>query len=240
MNDFVKIQEYLTQGLLCEETLGAINVKQWRKLRLQGQIDESVIALEPRVPAGSDAPHAGRSGCGALVEMPSYEVVHENISGPPGLITASVLVLEEPNLNFAPETGTQMSAEEVAKFIADSTHQWVIGGSGIFTAVRKTIEPADEYPGLVGYRTKLHMQAPRNLLTRCAPVTVTEVALNVTLASATEGAAIYYTLDESFPGPANEEAVLYAEAFDMEAGQVLLVAAYKSGCLRSNVGRLES
>lgn len=238
MNDFVKIQEYFTQGLLCEEEIGAINVYQERKLRLQSQVDGAVIFTSPRVPAGSNAPHAGRSGCGVLVEMPSFEVIHENLTGPPGFITLSALVLEEPNLNMAAETGTQMSAEEVAKFIVDSTHQWVVEGSGILTAVRKTIEPVEEYDGLVAYRVKLQCQALRSTKVRCAPVTVTEASLNVTLACATEGAAIYYTLDESFPGPSNTDAILYSGAFDMEANQVLLVAAYKSGYLRSNVGRL--
>ncbi len=172
MNDFVELQEDLTQGLLAEPGLRFINVVQYRKLRLQSEIDWSTVYTTPR---------NGRAGCGILVEMPAFEVLHPNVSGPVGNLVLSCVALEEPNLNFGPATGTQMSAEAVSRFILDSSHQWEIGGAGVMSAVREAIRglwrtedlrgvmgpgtlrdaiwDAQRFEGLVAYRVKLQMQA---------------------------------------------------------------------------------
>ncbi len=246
MNDFVKVQEFFTQGLLCEDYLAAINVLQYRKLRLESVVDWSVIWQRPRVPlVNPDGSHssdmnAGRSGCGILVEMPSFKVLHPNLGGPPGFLVASAVVVEEPNLNMTPETGTLLSAEEVSKFILDSTHQWVVGSVGILTAERNAIEPTEEFDGLVAYRVNLSMQAPQCKRKRVAGTDITLMGQNVTLTSITDGADIYFTTDGSFPGPSNAAAIKYSEPFDF-AGRILLTAAYKpgAGMLRSNVESYE-
>ena len=53
---------------------------------------------------------------------------------------------------------------------------------------------------------------------------------NITLTCATSGAAVYYTTDESFPGPGNDEALLYSTPFTLASGTHLLrVAGHKAG-----------
>jgi hypothetical protein len=249
MNDFVQLQEDLTQGLLAEPGLRFINVVQYRKLRLQSEIDWSTVYTAPR---------NGRAGCGILVEMPAFEVLHPNVSGPVGNLVLSCVALEEPNLNYGPATGTQMSAEEVSRFILDSSHQWEIGGAGVMSAVREAIRglwrtedlrgvvgqgtlrdaiwDAQRFEGLVAYRVKLQMQAAATPVARVSQPAVQVQQSRVSLSSATAGAEIYYTWDGSFPGPGNPRAIKYSGPLPA-AGPVLRHAAYKPGMFRSSVVR---
>jgi hypothetical protein len=249
MNDFVELQQDLTQGLLAEPGLRSINVVQYRKLRLQSEIDWSAIYTTPR---------NGRAGCGILVEMPAFEVLHPNVSGPVGNLVLSCVALEEPNLNFAQATGTQMSAEAVSRFILDSSHQWEIGGAGVMSAVREAIRglwrtedlravagqgtlrdaiwDAQRFEGLVAYRVKLQMQAAATPVARVSQTAAQALPSGVSLSCATEGAELYYTWDRSFPGPGNPRAIKYLGPFQ-PAGSVLRHAAYKPGMFRSSVSQ---
>jgi hypothetical protein len=63
---------------------------------------------------------------------------------------------------------------------------------------------------------------------------------SLTLSCATSGAAIYYTLDGSYPGPGNAEAVLYAGAVTLAAGVFTLRAAgHKAGLAASGDRRAD-
>jgi hypothetical protein len=249
MNDFVQLQEDLAQGLLSEEALQPINIVQYRKLRLQSEIEWSAIYTTPR---------NGRAGCGVVVEMPTFEVLHPNVAGPVGNLVMSCVVLEEPTLNFEAATGTYMSAEEVSKFIVDSSHQWELGGSGVMSAVREAIRglwrtedlhsvvgqsslrdaiwDAQRFQGLVAYRVKLQLQAAGVPLPRVAMPALLEGGSQTTLTCATNGAEIFFTTDGGFPGPSNPSAAKYTAPFPGTGG-ILRYAAYKSGMIRSNVGR---
>jgi hypothetical protein len=249
-SDMVRIQEDFTQGLLSEPALRFINIMQYRKLRLRSEIDWSGVYTTPR---------QGRAGCGVVVEMPAFEVLHPSVPGPVGNLVLSCVVAEEPNLNMEPETGTCLSAEAVAQFILESSHQWEIGGVGVMCAVREAIRgiartedphgtvgerslrdmfwDAQRFRGLVAYRVKLQMQAAGAALPRVALPVAQEDGVEVTLSCATDGAVMYYSMDAGFPGPGNERAVQYEGSFEM-SGSVLRYAAYKPGWVRSHVGEL--
>jgi Chitobiase/beta-hexosaminidase C-terminal domain len=249
MRDFVQLQEDLAQGLMGESFLRFINVVQYRKLRLQSELDWSAVYALGR---------NGRAGCGVLVEMPAFEVWHPNVAGPVGNFVLSCVVLEEPNLNFEPGTGTQLSAEAVSEFILESSHQWEIGGVGVVSAQREAIRglwrtedlhaavgqgslreaiwDAQRFQGLVAYRVKFQLQAAAMPWTRVAPPVLHQQQLDLILTCATGQAAIYFTTDGSYPGPGNPRAVLYAGPFQTAAA-TLRYAAYAAGQIRSNVGQ---
>jgi len=253
MDDLVQLQEDLAQGLLAEPGLRFINVVQYRKLRLQSEIEWSSVYTAPR---------NGRAGCGILVEMPGLEVLHPNVSGPVGHLVLSCVALEEPNLNHNPATGTQMSAEAVSKLILDSSHQWEIGGAGVMSAMREAIRglwrtedlrgvvgqgtlrdaiwDAQRFEGLVAYRVKLQMQAAPTPRARVSQPAALLGDSQVSLSCATAGARIYYTLDGSFPGPGNPLAVPYAGSITIPApGTVLRAGAYAEGMFRSSTIRAQ-
>lgn len=179
-------------------------------------------------------PRAGRSGCGVLVEMPVLEVLHPNVSGPPGNLLISCAVLEEPSANMNPSTGTQMSAEWVSRLVLDSSHHWEDAGVGVMSAERRAIESADGFEGLVAYRVRWRLQEAAPAISRVAAPVAVVANGQVTLSCATPAAQIYYAVDASFPGSANPAATLYACPFPAPPpGAVLRFAAYAPAMFRS-------
>lgn len=217
MTNYVQLQEDLTFALLSAASLANINVVQYRKLRLQGQIDLSAIYQIVR---------NGRSGCGILVEMPSFEVAHPNLLGPEGDLVMTFAVIEEPNLNFEPTGGTLLSAEDVAQTVLDELHGYFIAGLTSLYADKTAVRSADEFQGLVAYRVQFRMRQVRAQTPRVATPSITNVGNVITLACATPGADIYYTLDGTFPGQPNPGAVKYLNPFPMGLGLTLRVAAW--------------
>jgi Chitobiase/beta-hexosaminidase C-terminal domain len=226
MNSFVKLQYFLEQMLLSAGALSSVNIVAYRKLRLQSELDYSTVWQTPR---------NGRSGCGVLVEMPQFRVESPNVTGPIGDLVLSCAVLEDPDMNLAPATGTLLSAEEVSQTILDLAHQWGIDGVGAIYADRQAIEDAKEFQGLLAYRVSLRTRMVRDQTPRCALPAITESNLTVTLACATEGATINYTQDGTFPGPSNPGAQQYSEPFQ-QTGHELYWCAFAPGCNPSAVG----
>lgn len=226
MTDYVQLQEDLYHLLLSAGTLADINVVQHRRLRLAAELEISTLWQMPR---------NGKAGCGVLVNMPEVQVGHANLPGPEFVTTISFSVVEEPNLNFAPG-GTQLSAEEVAQRVAELLHGYAGGNwGGALFAKGAVVTPDTDFPeGLLAYKVTLNLRLVRTQTARVATPTVSIDGENLTtLACATAGAAIYYTLDGSFPGSGNPAATLYSAPFTPEVGQELRWAAYLSGLLPS-------
>ena len=226
MINLVQMQADAAGALLSDDRLSAVNVVQYRKLRAQSEVDASAIYAVPR---------NGRAGAGLLVEMPTLVVPKPNLPGPSGQFVVTLVALEEPNMNQEPTLGTMVAAEDIAQIVLEILHGLVIEGVGALYADERPIVPADEFPGLVGYRITLRLATLRPQMERVATPSIAEDALNVTLACTTAEAAIYYTQDGSFPGPGNEAALIYANTFAM-SGTVLRWAGYLDGMVGSNVG----
>ncbi|SPE62804.1 hypothetical protein SBV1_900025 [Verrucomicrobia bacterium] len=231
MNDFTQLQDDLCQALLSADALANINIVSYYKLRLQSEIDFSSIWLNPR---------NGRSGCGILVQMPSFEVHSPNVSGPIGDIVHSLTVIEDPMLNFCPATGTLLSAYQVAQIVLDILHLWSNGGSGQVYAATRAIEEAKNFPGPFALTVKLNQKEARQQTPRCALPILSQAAGLVTLSCVTAGSAIYYTLDGTFPGPSNPGAQKYAAPFPTPTGKPIRYAAWAPGSNGSAVGFLMS
>lgn len=218
MTNFVQLQNDVTHALLSAPALSKVNVLQYRKLRM-----ESVVNLD----ALWQTLRGGCSGAGILVEMPVANVTSPNVTGPAFNLIQSFVVLEEPNINFAPQTGTFLSAEEIAQIVFDALHLQAIEGIGTLQA--NTIKEAAEFPpGLLAYRVECKIIVARPQTVRCAVPIIAIAGGQATLTSTTADSAIYYTVDESFPGRSNPAAVLYEAPFDVVSGQVLRVAAWKA------------
>ena len=228
MIDLVKLQEDWTFKLQSEPALENINIIQLRKLVIASQIDFKLLTLTAR---------NGRSGCGAVIEMPTFNVPSQNAPGPMGSFELTVLVAEMPTINMAGATGTLQSAEEVAMRIMEIGHRFFIRDAAEFVASKNAMEPAEFEPGHVAYRVRfafLHSPTPA---TRCSIPTISETNGLVSLACETSGADIYYTTDDTFPGPANPSATRYTAAFQVDSGTVVRVAAYKDGLTGSDIDR---
>ncbi|MDE2099110.1 MAG: chitobiase/beta-hexosaminidase C-terminal domain-containing protein [Patescibacteria group bacterium] len=228
MLDFVQLQNDVTNALLCAENLETVQVAQYRKLRMQSVIDLSSIWMNPR---------NGKVGCGLLVEMPTFDVTAPNLPGPEGDLGLTVVVLEEPNINMEPTSGSQIAAEEAAQWVLDTLHGLLIDGVGALYADRNAIREASEFTGVVAYRVAFRVKALRPQTGRVATPTITETNLEVTFTCNTPGATIYYTTDGSFPGPSNPAAIQFDGNLFTFSGSALRWAAYAPGLVGSNVGQ---
>ncbi len=226
MTDYLQLQSDLHYAALSNGALENINIKLWRKLRLESEVDLSALWMTPR---------NGRSGVGVVIELPEFDVQNPNLPGPEAFLLLSFLVLEEPNINFTPTLGTLISAEQVAQLLLEIFHDYQVEGFGTLFAAPKAIASVEDYPGIVGYRVTFRARVPRAQTARVATPVLVEAAGSVTITCATADAQIYFTTDGSFPGVGNSAAQLYSAAFAVTAGDVLRAAAYKSGSPGSHV-----
>lgn len=231
-SNLVRFQQELTEGLLSWDALDRINIVQWRKLRLDSEIKQDTVWNTPR---------NGRSGCGVLVEMPIIEVPQSPAPGPTELFTIGLLAIEEPNLNFAPETGTQMDAESVARLLRKFVHQWFQADVGELYVAEIGTRPVEEFPGLVAYRTTASVLLIDDVFPRLNSPVLSEpnpLELRLENPAGQEDAEIYFTLDDTFPGLGNPIAQKWeGNNFSVESGTVIRYAAWQAGYLPSHVHR---
>lgn len=229
MIDLVKLQEDWLAKLLSEPSLDRINFVSLRKEVIASRLDFALLTKTAR---------NGRMGCGGVVEMPTFLVPQSNAPGPQGAFEISVLIAEMPTINMS-TTGTKQTAEEVALLVLEAGHRFFVRDVAEFVAGRQAMEPAEDFDqaGHVAYRVRFAFLFANQQRLRVAMPEIVEDAGRVTLTCATADAQIYYTLDDTFPGPGNPGAVRYTDAFDVVSGQLLRVAAYKDGLLGSDVDR---
>jgi len=197
-------------------------------LQIQTTLDQALAGLVQK---------GGKSGAAIIIQMPTADVPESNVPGPQMEVTIQVRVLENPLVNMAPETGTLRSAEQIALDVLNALHHFDPGTSGSPLFVdKKAIEPNNDFPGKVTYDCYIRTRQGLDPAARVAPVTISKAgalpSTVVTLASSTVGAAIRYTLDGSFPGPA---ATLYSAPFTQPTAVTVRAAAYLTGKQGSDI-----
>jgi hypothetical protein len=230
MINLVQLQNDLLYALLSSEGLQNVNILQFRKMRIESEIDWSLVFLGQR---------AGRGGVGVIVEMPEASVDKPNIEGPMFELDLSFLVVENPTINLDATTGSGVSAEDVAQNILDLFHLWNIEGVGQLRAAGKVISDSNEFEGCVCYRVTLRLMNPRGQTQRCAFPVFTATGSVWEITCSTESADIWFTTDETFPGrDVNSTARQYSGPFDCASGTVLRAVAYKDGMNMSAVKKI--
>lgn len=179
---------------------------------------------------------SGKAGVVAVVLMvelepqPSNDIVARWRSLP------TVQVIEAPLLNRG-ANGIGKTGAQVATRIRQEVHLFSNGYGGTLEFAGQTPLPAD--PGKTSYGvqfSRVGMDARYDsVATPTAAVTAETAPATVTLSCATAGATILYTLDGSYPGPANEAALVYADPLELAVAAEIRVAAYAAGKRASNV-----
>jgi len=181
------------------------------------------------------------SGNGIAIEvlMPSIERADE--AG--GILLFEphtiVRVKENADINMGSQ-GSQIPCEEIALRVCATLEGFLPQGYGAALSIRKeAIVPCKDLPGLVAYdvcvRGRFAMPAPlKAVLPR-----ISGDPAAVALATATEGAAIYYTTDESYPWAgtlANPgTGTVYTGPFPTTPGTKIRAAAFLAGLQGSDV-----
>ncbi len=151
---------------------------------------------------------------------------------------------------FAPGTGAQKYAEDIAQIIADILHLLPIDGVGEFKCQGRTIEAADdpEYQGTHAMRITIRGTPKRSGQSARVPIPVSALSEGMMALTCSDAQAdIFYTLqpsgtvlDDSCPsraGAGNPASVKYVEPFAVETGDTIRFAAYRSGYINSVVRR---
>jgi hypothetical protein len=233
-NPLLRFQEDVTGFLLSHTPLQYVSIVAVRPRTageakgIQTKIDEALAGISKR---------NGKLGVSIIVSMPGVDKVQPNVRAIKGDMILAVDIIENLLLNNGAE-GTGATAEEHALMVAGLLQHQTFDGGQPVVGDAKLITPLQEevMDKKVVYRVTVRKALVGELLEKVAMPAIAKDGNLITLSCTTPGAAIYYTLDESFPGPGNAAALLYAAPFEIEVGEhVLRAAAFKNGLAGSHV-----
>ncbi len=198
---------------------------------IQTRIDQ-LIAGESR--------KSGHYGAAVTFLMPEGDTTKPNPSGPQMEFVFTARIQEMPIINFGPN-GTRKSAEEIALYIVQLFHLAMFNGGNSLYADVATLTPSTDYAPKVTYDVRFRMQGNLRAPVKCAMAIITPNSgaspQTVTLTSATGGAAIYYTIDGSYPSSRGKTAQLYSGPITVAFACTLRAAAELAGSQQSSVSQ---
>ena len=199
----------------------------------------------------------GKGGIVVVVHTPSEEAVDPETPGPQSKIVLPVSVMEDPLLNRdTAGGGTGKPWPRVGRRVKGGLHLFDFGSGAVLTfasmqyeLVKGSPQPTYFFDCVTGETPEWKVPVP----------TIRQTPDGILLSCLHDGAAIWYTLDGSYPRPGNDAALLYDDilrdsegepvtdsvgdiviappALPLEADTLLLVAAYADGYLGSNIIR---
>ena len=230
MFDSVQAQYDLLGVLSCASALANVNVKSYRKMRLQQEVDFASLITQGR---------NGFAGAAVLVCQPEAASHIQNASGPILNWLFPVICFEQPDINFGPD-GTKLSAEDLGQIVMDVLHKFPDERTGQFS-VDGSLRPETEFvmPGVIGYRVNFQVVGKSIQTPRCGPVTIVLGGGTATMTCTTAGAAIWFTTDGTFPvsdaGGGQPDTNLYSAPIATYSGMAIRAAAYLPGYNNSAV-----
>ena len=241
MIDLYQAQEDLFEILMSAPQLSTVNVVNERRFIMAAQAEMDAVWQTVR---------NGCAGNGLLVEEPKVQA-HGEYGAAPGpvlIITFPIVCFQNGDAALLDKVGGGFYASRLGAAVMDVFWQLQINGIGLLTLEGDAYARADDFPGINAVRifpkAKL---APAPANNRCAIVTATMAGNQVTLACATAGAKIVYTLDGSCPSdpavainpltkqPINPAATVYAGPFNAAPGFVRAAAYAGAGDMQSPV-----
>lgn len=221
-----KLQQDIGAKLNAEAFFATINVQLERK-----ELYSSELAMA----AIWQTPTGGKQGVGVVVAMPDLNIEDAEAPGPELVCTQTLTVLEEPNVNQNPGTGTLIFAEDIGIYLIRLLHQFGLSQDITLYGRGRVMTPNRQHEGIRGVDVEFEYRFTPDELTKCATVPISFAEGQCTLTCATAGASIYYTVDGSFPGPGAQTAVVYQGPFAAASGTQIRAAAYAPGLAGSDV-----
>jgi hypothetical protein len=230
MDPLLQLQYDLNDKLNSEAFFYYIPVAMLRALVIAQEVSSKLPHL-----AGKN----GRLGLGIIIHMPETRGIDPNVSQPQSEEEPAIDVVENPELNFDPSTGTQITCEECVRAIRRLIQPLSLDGQIFFFDQGAIIQaPIPDvrnlYPGCAGYRLTLKVRLNDVALpAKCAAPRITNSGDNITITTTQAGAATYYTTDGTFPGPSStgpnntaSTAQVYAAPFAAAGGAYIRAASY--------------
>lgn len=187
----------------------------------------------------------GKRGVAVVIPQVIGDDEYPEVALGPLLLRPAFEVVELVTLNRDPN-GTGKSARQVARRIRDVIKPLAL--PGLLTDMvpeKPCIEPVAAVPemgtNVVAYRVNFRaFEAEATTPSVAAMPLLSEAAGQLVLATATADAAIWYTLDDSYPAPNYGESQLYSGPLTLAAGTwILRCGAYLAGAtdIASAIGR---
>ncbi len=183
------------------------------------------------------------SVCGtvAIVIMPTLIPESRDAPGPSYFVRYTVQVIDFPVIRRQSPGGSGVSAEAICDRIRQIIHRFASGrGQTLFFDGLTPIQAQD---GQVSYGVHFRcrsIDSPPPSVATCGISPATGAGpLSVTLSNQTAGAAIYYTLDGSYPSSVNTAATLYTVPFTAPAASLVRACGSKTDYQQGNVAQVQ-
>lgn len=200
----LKLQEDVLGRLSNDAYFADIPVFLQRKGDIEQEVIQALNVLNEKT---------GKVGSCVIVLMPELEAPEGESPGPVVEMVQSVQVITHRLFNDG-ENGTGKSSEQIAANVLNLLHRYIPFHLGwVMMADRRPVRPERAQDGVVSYLVVTRMTAALGRTAKVSAPQVMQAGAEVSLSTASAGAALYYTLDGTYPGPANEAATLYTVPF---------------------------
>lgn len=180
----------------------------------------------------------GAVGAVLIVIMPALKPESPDAPGPLYNVTLSVQVVTSPLFALA-EGGSGFSSEQLATRVRQLLHLRNLGRGGVLCFASVEPLPGDE--GKVSYGVTFTRRGNDAPLVKCARPQITFGGGNVTIACATLGATIIFTVSGQYPSPAADaadDALIYAAPVALAPLVTVRAVAYADGFAQSDCAQL--
>lgn len=204
-----RLQLDLEQCLLSLTLINTVAITSVRP-RSAGAIAQFQTKLD-RFLAGMEVRN-GKKGTGIIVGMPLLDDVNPNMYGVKGSLIIELNVIENIMVNEGAD-GTGFTAESLSYLLAQMIPQMNFAPFGQLIAEKQLITPRPEavMDKRIEYRVRLSVLSHAKPFDKCTPPRITISGSTITLTGTGD---LWYTSDDSFPGPGNGSAVLYTGPFE--------------------------
>ncbi len=224
------VQPDVYYKLLSEPWFKDIAIFKIRDKRLDSEVNRALAGLAGR---------NGKGGASIEVLMPVLKGAMAETAGPVCTLEQKFIVKVQPSVNQGAH-GTGLSVEQIAVNIAQTFQLFYLGGAmqGFYAGPEfYKYQAVPEGVPFLAVAVTVQATFALSALTRTLVPAASAAAETVTLTDQQPGggSAIYYTIDGSFPGAGNANAVLYTVPFTVPSGTVVRTAAYKAGLIGSMI-----
>lgn len=231
MSVLKSIQQQVADALVADPRFALVKVLTENIKDIDNEME---ISLGPE-PVVSGGPY----GIVALVLTPTADVSWANVPGPYfDKINVVVDIWENVITNRAPG-GTQLACQDAIEAACNIIHQsYPTACNAPIVSVSPSIRIVPD-PDFLRYQARFITQAgmqatPPQIF---APTSIVNTGV-YTLACATTGAAMFYTVDGTNPGPRGATSNLYTAPITVAPGNTILVKAWLAGYTASDVTKI--
>lgn len=218
-----QLQEDVHGYLSAVPDFAGVNVLLDNQGDLEGRIETELASLHER---------SGKAGLAIIVLACEVSGTNADLPGPEMDLQVMVQCLELAELNRNAADGTLIRSSDAAARVLRALQHVAIGPRMLYPD-KPAISPMKMRPGFVSNMVRLRTTFQQSPAARVASIVDSIAGDSVILECATEGAAIRYTLDGSFPSPSK---TLYAGGIPIPAaGTIIRSAAYAAGLHPSDV-----